>query len=145
MLGSMSDKSTTSPSPEQVGAGNRIAPGIEANGMLEESPLVRVLGGMVDPQTFHNAEPAPRPAMRPFTALSQPMRPAPAEPAPPRPFSNLAGRRATPEMVRLASGRVVPVGTRGTSQDGRYQYVVQPDGSVLNVTTGQTSAPARSA
>jgi hypothetical protein len=44
--------------------------------------------------------------------------------------------------VTIASGRTVAVGTRGTSQGGRYVYEVQADGSVRNITTGRTTSPA---
>lgn len=45
-------------------------------------------------------------------------------------------------LVNIASGKTVPVGTTGTAQGGAYSYAVQPDGSVLNTTTGRTTAPA---
>jgi hypothetical protein len=46
-----------------------------------------------------------------------------------------------PVDVTIASGRNVAVGTLGTSQDGRYVYQVQADGSVKNLTTGRTTSP----
>lgn len=40
------------------------------------------------------------------------------------------------DMVKIASGKEVPVGSTGTAQDGKYDYIVLPDGSVFNMTTG---------
>lgn len=48
----------------------------------------------------------------------------------------------TAPAVTIASGKTVPVGTTGTSQGGAYSYQVQPDGSILNTTTGRITAPA---
>lgn len=68
--------------------------------------------------------------------------PRPVGMAVPRsPGSNGPGMLAGPP-VRIASGKLVPVGTMGTSQNGRYTYQVQPNGSILNITTGSVSAPA---
>lgn len=44
--------------------------------------------------------------------------------------------------VMLASGTASTVGAMGTAQGGRYVYQVQSDGSVKNLTTGRTTAPA---
>ena len=49
------------------------------------------------------------------------------------------------KLVTLASGKTVPVGTRGTSSGGAYQFEVQDDGSVKNLKTGKISAPAKTA
>jgi len=49
---------------------------------------------------------------------------------------------ATGSPVKLASGTQSHVGASGTAQGGRYEYVVQGDGSVLNTTTGRVTAPA---
>lgn len=43
----------------------------------------------------------------------------------------------TPQLVTLASGKTVPVGTTGTAQGGRYKYQVQSDGTVINTATGK--------
>ncbi len=53
-----------------------------------------------------------------------------------------ASNASVAKQVQIASGKTVPVGTVGTAQGGRYQYQVQPDGSVKKLTTGATSAPA---
>lgn len=57
-------------------------------------------------------------------------------------MSHSIGSSSAVAAVTLASGRTVPVGAQGSAQGGRYQYVVQSDGSVVNVTTGHVTAPA---
>ena len=48
------------------------------------------------------------------------------------------------QLIGIQSGKTVPVGTQGTAQGGAYGYQVQPDGSILNTTTGRTTSPATS-
>lgn len=43
-------------------------------------------------------------------------------------------------MVKIKSGKTVKVGSR--SKSGGYEYEVQADGSIKNLTTGRTTAPA---
>jgi spore germination protein YaaH len=51
--------------------------------------------------------------------------------------------RVVPD-VTIASGKTVPVGTMGTSNGGKYVYQVQADGSVKELNSGRTTAPAPS-
>lgn len=64
-------------------------------------------------------------------------------PPPARPASG-SGGGSIPDLygqpVAIASGKTVPIGTTGTAQDGGYSYAVQPDGSILNTTTGHVTA-----
>lgn len=55
-----------------------------------------------------------------------------------------SGSSSNGGTVEIASGKTVAVGAMGTAQDGRYVYQVQEDGSVKNLTTGRTTAPATS-
>lgn len=43
-------------------------------------------------------------------------------------------------MVKIKSGKTVKVGSR--SKGGGYEYEVQADGSIKNLTTGRTTSPA---
>lgn len=52
---------------------------------------------------------------------------------------NGGGLAALPS-IRIASGRTVPIGSTGSAQGGRYSYAVQPNGSVVNTTTGHVTA-----
>lgn len=61
-----------------------------------------------------------------------------AQAANPSPAPAPAPSAAPP--VQLASGTTVPVGTTGTAQGGAYNYLVNPDGTVTNTTTGNTSS-----
>lgn len=80
--------------------------------------------------------------------LAQQGSPRVVPPAPPKTISvpggggNGGGYAAPPVVptVRLASGASAPVGATGTAQGGAYNFVVQPDGSVMNMTTGRVSA-----
>lgn len=72
---------------------------------------------------------------------------APRAPAPPKYISAPGSSAQVPEdkvaqLVKLLSGKTVPVGTTGTSNGGAYDYVVQKDGSILNRTTGKITAAA---
>lgn len=49
------------------------------------------------------------------------------------------GLRAT---VKIASGKTVAVGSKGSSQSGRYTYSVREDGSIVNDQTGRVTAQA---
>ena len=58
---------------------------------------------------------------------------APGQAAPPLPL--------TKPSVNIASGKIVPIGTQGTAQGGRYGYSVHDDGSIWNNVTGRMTAP----
>lgn len=53
-----------------------------------------------------------------------------------------AALQATAPTVQIASGKSAAVGSVSTSQDGRYSYQVQANGSILNTTTGRITSPA---
>jgi hypothetical protein len=53
-----------------------------------------------------------------------------------------ATQNAAATQVAIASGRTVPVGSIGTSQNGRYVYQVQADGSIKELGSGRITSPA---